>query len=80
MGVVLPPFFKPAVHAVDLGKVFLNEKLCGALAAIAVVAVDDQRRVRVGAFNKLLLLLLLSCWLSLFVLLSAVVSIVLLLL
>ena len=51
---MLAPGLKAAVHAVNLGEVFLDKKLRCALTAVAVIAIDNQSLVGIGGLDKCL--------------------------
>ena len=53
MRIVLAPGLKAAVHAVNLGEVFLDKKLRCALTAVAVIAIDNQSLVGIGGLGHL---------------------------
>jgi len=51
---LLTPNFVAAIKAVNIAEIFLDKKLRGTLAAVAVVAAYDQRDIEVGVLYKAL--------------------------
>jgi len=52
--ILLAPNFVAAIKTVDVAEIFFDKKLCGALAAVAVVTTYDQRNIEIGVLYKAL--------------------------